>query len=272
MADLTLRSPSQQTFDNVSQVKALMMGGSIRLVGSSDRVAKLDVSEIDRSPLIVRQHDNGLLELTHGPLSAGRILTGRLTRHRKHQAVISLTVPEDCELDISGAMEGVSVSGFSGSVRLFTSHCDQALAHLSGPVDVTNFSGDVQAVAISGSLNVQTSDANIAIAGATGSVRARSGSGTITIDARPKVGTDLQLHTMNGPVYAGLPKLSDIKLHLETSSGQIYSQFDEVKPVTEDQVTIVSDSYGTPNSRLWVKTVSGDIALVQRDVADEEVG
>lgn len=270
MADLTLRSPSQQTFENVSQVKALMMGGSIRLVGSADRVAKLDVSEIDRSPLIVRQHDNGMLELTHGPLTAGRIMTGRLTRHRKHHAVVSLTVPADCELDLSGAMAGVSVSGFSGPVRLFTSHSDQTLAHLSGPVDVTNFGGDVQAVAISGSLTIQTSSANIAIAGATGSVRARSGSGTITIDARPKIGTDLQLHTMNGPVYAGLPKISDIKLHLESSSGKIYSQFDEVQPVTDERVTIAADTYGAPNSRLWVKTVSGDIALLQRDVAEEE--
>jgi hypothetical protein len=263
--DWTITAPQELTLDHITNVKALLMGGNIRIVGT-DAAARLEISDIDRSPLTIRQRENGMLELTHGPVNAQRVLAGKLSRHRKYHATISLTVPRDCAIDVHSVLPGnTMISGLSGSVRAHAGSNSMTLANLSGPVDITNGSGKLEAMSISGPLTVHSATGDVVIADATGSVRAETNLGTLTLDARPRPGSHLQLATVGGRVYLGLPTLSDTKVHIETDFGGISSQFDDLTPIARGRLSIAKETFGVPLVDVWVKTVSGDIALLRRD-------
>jgi Toastrack DUF4097 len=267
----TITTPQLLTFDAVREVKAFLMRGSIRVVGTDSGPARLEVSEIDRSPLTVRQHEDGTVEISHGPVNAQRIMASVFSLRGRHRVVASLAVPRDCAVDVSSAMAGnLMVSGLSGAVRVHSGASEMTLAQLSGPVEVTNISGRLEAMTLSGTVKVNAVSAEVVIADATGSVRAETVSGSLTVDARPQPGAQLHLVSVSGPVYVGLPTLTGTRVRLETNFGKVSSQFPELEAITAERLPLVGEIFGTPHTDLWIKTVSGNIAVLRRGPSDPD--
>ncbi|GLZ36298.1 hypothetical protein Lesp02_84850 [Lentzea sp. NBRC 105346] len=263
MKSWTIEEPGSLAFEDVNEVKAFVVRGNVRVVGAPGPV-RLEVTEIDRSPLHVRLTD-GLLEVSHGEVNAQKIAASALSRHKKMRATVTLSVPPGCPVDLSSATANITASGLSSRLKVFTSQSETALANLSGPVQIESSHGRVEAITVSGPIVVKAIVADVVIADATGSVRAETSNGSIALDARPQAGAHLQLASNSGPVRIGLTGLTNTKVHLESRTGAISSQFDEVSAIERDKLSIAKETFGTPLVDVWVRTDSGDIALLRRD-------
>jgi hypothetical protein len=264
----TITSPQLLTFDTVRVVKAFLIRGSIRVVGTDSGPARLEVSKIDRSPLTVRHDEDGTVEISHGLVNAQRILASMLSLRGRHRVVASLAVPRDCAVEVSSAMAGsLMVSSLAGAVRINSGASDVTLAQLSGPVEVANDSGRLEAMTLSGAVKVNAVSGEVVIADATGSVHAETVSGSLTVDARPRPGAELHLVSVSGPVSLGLPALTGTRVRLETSFGKVSSQFPELAAAAEKRLRLVQETFGTPHTDLWIKTVSGNIAVLRRQAS-----
>lgn len=267
MREWTLTSPGKiELGADVRKLFAMVMRGSIRVLGTDSPNASLEVSEIDDCPLFVQVDDDGGLKVTNGQLNARRIAASALRRGKGYRAVVSIAVPRECAAELYSAVaSSVVVAGLRGRVRANVGEGELVLGQLSGPVDADNSSGSVSAMEVSGPLTLKTVSGEVTIAGARGSVRAETVSGPLTLYATPGVGTHLQLATATGAIRVGLPNVRDCTVELASEHGAITSQFPEIAVGDRGEI---KESLGMALWQLWARTSAGNITLVKHVPAD----
>lgn len=113
----------------------LRAGGSVRIVGSQDKVVRIRVTENGRAcgdcGVQLEQGSDGIQVHSTRPMASGAELR------------FEIAVPEHFDLDLSSGGGAVSIEGVDGTIKGTTEKGELELRRLSGTVDLETKNGDV---------------------------------------------------------------------------------------------------------------------------------
>jgi hypothetical protein len=260
MATWRIDQPQKLAFEQVRRLRVRTVRGSVSVVGG-DGQPTLEVSELDGPPLQVR-HDGDLLEVGYerpwwpSPL-------GWLRGWQRHLAVVSLAVPRDCEVDLEAVSSNLMVSGLRAPVRAKSISGEVTLAGCAGQLEADTVSGAVQAHGVAGDLWAHTVSGDLTLVEGGGTVGAKTVSGTILLDLTTAAVHDVRVTSVSGDVTIRLPHSSDLQVQLQSTSGQVASAFDELRPEGRPALHTVRGRLGAGTGRLRASTTSGHVALLR---------
>lgn len=158
----------------------------------------------------------------------------------------------------------VSVTGHSGSLSVDTGSGDVTLATIKADdLSVDTGSGDVRIDGVTASsLSVDTGSGDVIVtAGALRNAEVDTGSGEIRIGLTGGIDA-LSVDTGSGDVEVSAPKSLGARVEIETSSGDITTEFP--LQVTRKGRDGLVGTIGDGSGRISIDTASGDVVLKQR--------
>jgi lia operon protein LiaG len=173
----------------------------------------------------------------------------------------------------SGVKGQLSVDVGAGMVRVTEGEGTLDVDTGSGSVEVSRFKGraltvDTGSGHVNGTeltadgLSIETGSGNIELAGISSpSLSLETGSGTVRADLRTDL-ESLRVETGSGDVAVTAPATLDAEVEIETSSGDIESDFP--LQVTRHARDHLVGRIGTGKGRIAVETGSGDVRLIKR--------
>jgi lia operon protein LiaG len=173
----------------------------------------------------------------------------------------------------SGVKGQLSVDVGAGMVRVTEGEGTLDVDTGSGSVEVSRFKGrDLTVDTGSGNVNgteltadalsIETGSGDIELAGISSpSLSLETGSGTVRADLRTDL-ESLRVETGSGDVAVTAPATLDAEVEIETSSGDIESDFP--LQVTRHARDHLVGRIGTGKGRIAVETGSGDVRLIKR--------
>ncbi|MEH1123006.1 DUF4097 family beta strand repeat-containing protein [Micromonospora sp. CPCC 206061] len=262
---MNVTEPSTFAFDGVRQVNAFVVSGSVRVVGTEERRAKVEVAEIAHGPMHVERHRNGLLDIRHRRRTWKQVVGGVLRPRRQPRVELSIAVPRDVPVNLWVVSAAVVVSGLRGSLEVHGGHGEISLADVSGFIDARTVSGAIEAVWNSGNVRIKSHSGDVTLAECAGhSVQVTTHSGGVTVDNRPPSRGDVSVTTHSGDVLLALPEPADVMVNVRSTSGRIESQFPEIEPMGPRGARAARGTLGTGASSIAATTVTGDVSLVRR--------
>jgi Putative adhesin len=263
MATWMLEEPDKLAFDRVERVLVRLVEGAVSVVGSDDQPV-LEVSELAGAPLRVR-HEGGALTVDYERPWRPTPLAWLTGKGRRHRAVLTLRVPRDCRVELRVVSASLMVSGLHAPVEARTISGEITLAGLRGAVEAETVSGPVQASGVTGDLAARSVSGDLTVAeGGGGSVRARTVSGTVTLDLQASGERDIHLASVSGDLTVRLPEASDLQVKLQSTSGQVASAFEGLAHEHTPGRHAARGRLGDGGGRLRATTTSGHIALLRR--------
>ena len=215
-------------------------------------------------------------------------------------ADLDIKVPAGQQVQVTLAVGTVDARNVDGKLTIDTHGADVTAAALKGDVDIDTGSGDVRVDGMEGPLNVDVGSGDVTLSnvkGATldidtgsGDVRGTgiaadalkvdTGSGELQLDglvaqdANIDVGSgdvtlawtvdpgDVDIDSGSGEVRLTMPPASGASVDLESSSGDINSDFEvRTQHIERDALR---GTFGDGQGRIKVETGSGDISLLKR--------
>ena len=206
---------------------------------------------------------------------------------RGSDADLTIRVPENSSIDVSGVSADISVEGVRGVQRLQT---------VSGDVETESFDNDVSAESVSGDVDVQgnksdtetnigTVSGDVTLAGGAGVVRAGSVSGGVVIDegafSRAELGTvngdvifraglrkggRFSAETVNGDMDVEFAGDVSARIEVETFNGAIRNCFGPEPQRTSKYTPGLELSFteGKGDGRVEISTMNGDVSLCKK--------
>ena len=195
--------------------------------------------------------------------------------------VLDLKVPRNAEMKIEVvsadvALSGVAgralnVNGVSGKLRLDTDAKEVEVDSVSGNIDLTGkaerghletVSGNVRARGLGGQVKFETVSGDVdAENGNYREISAGTVSGDINLRGKPAKDARVDVETMSGDVHLYLPADISAQLRASTFSGSIRSDFGSVKEEDHGPGSSLDATIGGSDSRVTLKTFSGDIEI-----------
>lgn len=273
----TVSAPEKLSFDGeVTRLRVRTIAGAVNVV-AADGPARLEVSEIEGTPLLVTRH-GGELTVTYEDLTWKDFTWKSLlpflatwSRGPKRRAVVSLAVPPGTRIELGSASSDTVISGITGPVTVHSASGSTTLVGLAGTVEANTVSGSVQAQGVSGDLKVNTVSGELTVFDCTsGSVKANSVSGSVTVDLAADNATDVHLNNVSGEVSVRIPAPAHAKVHANTTSGDVSSAFDELHVGGTWGAKQLTGTLGEGTGKLKITTVSGAVALLRRPAAEDD--
>ena len=206
---------------------------------------------------------------------------------RGSDADLTIRVPENSSIDVSGVSADISVEGVRGVQRLQT---------VSGDVEAESFGNDVSAESVSGDvdvegdksdteINIGTVSGDVTLAGGSGVVRAGSVSGDVVIDegtfSRAELGTvngdvifrsglrksgRFSGETVNGDMDVEFAGDISARIEVETFNGSIRNCFGPEPQRTSKYTPGLELSFteGNGDGRIEMSTMNGDVSLCKK--------
>lgn len=276
MSRWTIDSPVTLDFDGIVALRVRVIAGSVAVLTTADR-PRLEVTEVTGQPLLVT-HEAGILTVTYEDLTWDGLL-GWL-RPQRHSANITITVQKDCPTQLGVVNATAVVSGVCARTSLKSVSGDMTLDGVTGDVDANTVSGDVEAQGLDGKVVFHSVSGDLTLAdGCVGRLEAKTVSGRVTADVELAAAGDMRITTISGEVAVRLPAETDAKVELRSASGQVHGGFDSLGISADGQRGFgASGGYGAKpvtgilgggSGSVWVSTMSGDVALLQRAQQDE---
>ena len=202
-------------------------------------------------------------------------------------ADLSIRVPQNSSIDVSGVSADISVEGVRGVQRLQT---------VSGDVETESFGNDVSAESVSGDVdvegdksdtetNISTVSGDVTLAGGAGVVRAGSVSGDVVIDegtfSRAELGTvngdvifraglrkdgRFSAETVNGDMDVEFAGDVSARIEVETFNGSVRNCFGPEPQRTSKYTPGLELSFteGNGDGRVEMSTMNGDVSLCKK--------
>jgi len=167
-------------------------------------------------------------------------------------------------LSIDTGSGDVTLAGHDGDLSVDTGSGDITLSNITtGDLSLDTGSGDVRVDGVRASaLSVDTGSGDVTVAAAeVGNVEIDTGSGDIRIGLTGDVSA-LSVDTGSGDVEVSAPKSLGATVEIETSSGDISTEFP--LQVTRKGRDGLTGKIGDGNGRISIDTASGDVTLKQR--------
>ncbi len=261
MAQWTIEGPTNLDFDDVTGLRVRLIAGSVAVL-ATDGKPSLNVAHVNGDPLNVT-YDDGILTITHENLTWEGLL--KWLRPQRHSATVTVTVPRKCATQVGVVSATAVMSGISGGASVKSVSGGITLDGLAGDVDANTVSAALEAQGINGRLNFNSVSGDLTVAdGRLERLDANAVSGDVTadIDLDPLGGTNVT--TVSGKVTLRLQAEADAKVNLHSVSGDVRSEFTELKRVSAPASRSVSGSLGAGSGYVSVTTMSGRVMLLRR--------
>jgi hypothetical protein len=261
MARWTIEAPTSLEFDDVTGLRVRLIAGSVAVL-ATDGKPSLDVSSVKGDPLTVT-YEGGVLTITHENLTWEGLL--KWLRPQRHSATVTVTVPRKCPTQVGVVSATAVMSGISSRASVKSVSGGITLDGVAGDVDANTVSGALEAQGINGKLNFRTVSGDLTLAdGWLERLDANMVSGDVTadIDLDPLGG--MQVTTVSGEVTLRLPAEADAQVNLHSLSGDVRSEFPELKRTCSPASHSVSGSLGAGSGHVSVTTMSGRVMLLRR--------
>jgi DUF4097 and DUF4098 domain-containing protein YvlB len=217
-------------------------------------------------------HQRGEVNITdlvgHAALTIDRS-SARL-QHVKGDVSIQGRANEVAVEDVDGALqlggefqESVRLVRISKTVSFHSSRTDMEFARLDGRLDLD--SGDLRADSLSGPMRLTTHSKDIALEGLTGDLRLEDTNGTVEVGVH-KPG-NIQIDNRKGDVQITVPPGIALKVEARTRSGEISTDFEEIKVENQHDQASASGSIGTSGPHMAINCDKGTIEIRKGTVA-----
>ncbi|NUS30329.1 MAG: DUF4097 family beta strand repeat protein [Streptomyces sp.] len=271
MSEWSVSEPGKLSFDEpVRELHVRIVNGTVNVVGTDAGSARLEVSELEGPPLVVRQ-EAGTLTVAYDDLPWKGFLKWLDRKGWRRSAVVSLAVPAATRVELGVVGAGAVVSGIRGPSTVKGVTGDTTLVGLSGPVRADTVSGNLEAQAVTGDLRFNSVSGDLTVVEGSGSyVKADSVSGSMIVDLDPDGPTDIRLTSVSGEIAIRLPQPADADVEANTASGTISNAFDGLRVHGQWGAHKVTGRLGAGTGKLRATTVSGSIALLHRPAREDE--
>lgn len=267
MQQWRVEQPQSIDIEGVRRLEIRLVSGSVDVVGRTEEAdagsAQVEVSTVE-DPLLVGL-ENGTMTVQHERLTWGGLLDW--TGNRRARAVVSISVPTDCPVELGvvsadAVISGISadrtaVKSVSGDITLDGVRSDISAQTVSGALETRGLAGTLSFTTLSGDLTV--------VPGASDAVHAETVSGDMTLDVDLHPGGRIDLSSVSGDVAVRLPASAGVQVDVSSMSGSLDSGFDGVTTQRKPGARTMRGSVGGGQGTFRAKTVSGDVALLRRD-------
>ena len=261
MARWTIEAPTSLEFDDVTGLRVRLIAGSVAVL-ATDGKPSLDVSSVEGDPLTVT-YEGGVLTIAHENLTWEGLL--KWLRPQRHSATVTVTVPRKCPTQVGVVSATAVMSGISSRASVKSVSGGITLDGVTGDVDANTVSGALEAQGINGRLNFRTVSGDLTLAdGWLERLDANVVSGDVTADVDLDPLGGMQVTTVSGEVTLRLPAEADAQVNLHSMSGDVRSEFPELKRTSAPASRSVSGSLGAGSGHVSVTTMSGRVVLLRR--------
>ena len=260
-SEWTIEAPASLEFDDVTELRVRLIAGSVAVLATTAKPS-LEVSSIEGDPLIVTYQD-GVLTIAHENLNWEGLL--KWLRPQRHAATVTVSVPRKCRAQVGVVSATAVMSGISTRASVKSVSGGITLDGVAGAVDANTVSGTVEAQGINGKLNFNTVSGDLTLAEGwleRLDVNGVSGDVTADLDLDPLGG--MQVTTVSGEVMLRLPAEADARVNLHSVSGDVRSEFAELRRSSAPASRSVSGSLGAGSGQVSVTTMSGRVMLLRR--------
>ena len=260
-SEWTIEAPASLEFDDVTDLRVRLIAGSVAVLATTAKPS-LEVSSIEGDPLIVTYED-GVLTIAHENLNWEGLL--KWLRPQRHAATVTVSVPRKCRAQVGVVSATAVMSGISTRASVKSVSGGITLDGVAGDVDANTVSGTVEAQGINGTLNFNTVSGDLTLAEGwleRLDVNGVSGDVTADLDLDPLGG--MQVTTVSGEVMLRLPAEADARVNLHSVSGDVRSEFAELRRSSAPASRSVSGSLGAGSGQVSVTTMSGRVMLLRR--------
>ena len=146
-------------------------------------------------------------------------------RPQRHAATVTVSVPRKCQAQVGVVSATAVMSGISARASVKSVSGGITLDGVTGDVDANTVSGTVEAQGINGKLN---------------------------------------FNTVSGEVMLRLPAEADARVNLHSVSGDVRSEFAELRRSSAPASRSVSGNLGAGSGQVSVTTMSGRVVLLRR--------
>jgi len=261
MSRWTVDAPTSLDFDSVTALQVRLIAGTVAVLATDDKPSVV-VSDITGRPLQV-SYEAGMLTIGYEALSWERLLDWLKPVH--DTAAVTVTVPADCPIQLGVVSATAVVCGLSSGA---------AVKGVSGEITLDGVAGDVHADTISGALEGRDVDAAVRFKSVSGDLTLAGGSlsrleadnisGQIAADVSLADSGAMRISTISGDVTLRLPAESDARVRLHSTSGNVRSEFDSLRPAMSPGSHTVSGNLGGGSGNVSVNSVSGAVTLLRR--------
>ncbi|MGD0606553.1 MAG: DUF4097 family beta strand repeat-containing protein [Streptosporangiaceae bacterium] len=261
MTQWTIESPTSLHFGDVTGLRVRLIAGSVAVL-ATDGKPSLDVADITGDPLNV-SYEDGLLTISHENLTWEGLL--KWLRPHRPSATVTVTVPRQCQTQVGVVSATAVMSGISARASVKSVSGGITLDGVTGDVDANTVSGALEAQGINGTLNFNTVSGDLTLADGwleRLDTNGLSGDVTADIDLDPLGG--MQVTTVSGEVTLRLPAEADARVALHSLSGDVRSEFAELRRSGGPAPHSVSGSLGAGSGHVSVTTMSGRVMLLRR--------
>ena len=257
----TIEAPTSLEFDDVTWLRVRLIAGSVAVL-ATDGAPSLDVTSIEGDPLTVT-YDGGMLTIAHENLSWEGLL--KWLRPQRHSATVTVTVPRKCQTQVGVVSATAVMSGTGARTSVKSVSGGITLDGVTGDVDANTVSGALEAQGINGRLNFRTVSGDLTLAdGWLERLDASVVSGDVTADVDLDPLGGMQVTTVSGEVTLRLPAEADARVNLHSVSGDVRSEFTELRRSSAPASRSVSGSLGAGSGQVSVTTMSGRVMLLRR--------
>lgn len=265
MARWRIEEPTELNLDEVEAAKISLVGGHVAVL-ATDGTPRLEVTAIREPPLFVT-YEGGRLTVAYedGPWDG----LMRWVHCSRRAATVTLAVPRDCRIDLGVVSAGALVAGIEATTSIRTVSGDVTLDGLTEKVDVHTVSGDVEAQALGGVMGFDSVSGDVTVSSRPcHQLRAKTVSGKVVTDLDLVPGATATLSSMSGDITVRLPRTAGATVDLRSVSGRVGAAFPGLTRARHPGSRVTRGSLGDGSGALAATTVSGDIALLRRDLSE----
>jgi Putative adhesin len=261
MSQWTIEAPTSLEFDDVTGLRVRLIAGQVAVLATDGR-SSLDVTSIEGDALSVT-YEGGVLTIAHENLSWEGLL--KWLRPQRHAATVTVTVPRKCQTQVGVVSATAVMSGIGSRTSVKSVSGGITLDGVTGDVDANTVSGALEAQGINGRLNFRTVSGDLTLAdGWLERLDANVVSGDVTADVELDPLGGMQVTTVSGEVTLRLPAEADARVNLHSMSGDVRSEFAELRRTSTPASRSVSGSLGAGSGHVSVNTMSGRVMLLRR--------
>ena len=255
-----------QIDEPVESLHVRIVGGSVNVVGTDEPGTRVEISEVEGPPLVVKREGDSLI-VAYEDVPWKGFLKWLDRKGWNRHAVVSVSVPAQARLSVGVVGASAFVSGVTGRTDVRGVSGDTTLVGIGGPVHAETVSGNVETQGLTGRIGFNSVSGDLTVIDGKPSVRADSVSGSMILDldtAGSDGETDIALGTVSGEVALRLSDPVDASVDVSTASGGVSSAFDDLVVEGQWGAKKVQGTLGSGKGRLRAGSVSGSIALLQR--------